>query len=64
MIATKILGYNRIDGKTKPDDIVSKNWSYPQVWHLLKTLLFHSGDTKDLINPDEKEKAGVSNELW
>jgi hypothetical protein len=63
MIAAKFLGYYWIDGKKNPADIVSKNWSYPQVWHLLKLLLLYSGDTKDLINPDEKEKTGNNNRL-
>jgi hypothetical protein len=57
MIAAKILGYYWIDGKKNPADIVSKHWSYPQVWHLLKPLLFYSGDTKDLIIYEENEKA-------
>jgi hypothetical protein len=60
MIAAKILGYYWIDGKKNPADIVSKHWSYPQVWHLLKPLLFYSGDTKDLINPDEKERLEIT----
>jgi hypothetical protein len=54
MIAAKILGYYWIDGKKNPADIVSKHWRYPQVWHLKKPLLFYFGDTKDLINPNEK----------
>jgi hypothetical protein len=49
MIAAKILGYYWVDGKKNPADIVSKHWSYPQVWHLLKPILFYSGDTNDLI---------------
>jgi hypothetical protein len=63
MIAAKILRYYWIDGKKNPVDSVRKNWSYPQVWHLLKSLLFYSGATMDLINPDEKEKTGNSNKL-
>jgi hypothetical protein len=55
MIAAKILGYYLIDVKKNPANIVSKHWRYPQVWHLLKPQLFYSGDTKDLINPDEKD---------
>jgi hypothetical protein len=47
MIVAQILGYYWIDGKLNPADIVSKNWAYPQVWHLLKPLLFHSGDPGD-----------------
>jgi hypothetical protein len=57
MIAAKILGYYWIDRKKNPADIVSKHWSYPQVGHLLKPLLFYSDDTKDLITYEENEKA-------
>jgi hypothetical protein len=49
MISAKILGYYWIDGKRNPADIVSKHCSYPQVWHLLKPLLYYSGDTFDLL---------------
>jgi hypothetical protein len=63
MIAAKIMGYYLIDGKKNPADILIIHWSYPQAWHLLKPLLFYSGDTKDLINPDEKENNGNRNEL-
>ena len=52
MIAAKILGYYWIDGKSNPADIVSKHWSYPQVWHLLKPVLFYSGDTSILLKSD------------
>jgi Reverse transcriptase (RNA-dependent DNA polymerase) len=57
MIAAKILGYYWIDGKKNPADIVSKHWSYPQVWHLLKPLLFYSGDTLHLLQPENIEEA-------
>jgi hypothetical protein len=30
-------------------EIVSKRWSYPQIWHLLKPLLSYSGNTQDLL---------------
>jgi hypothetical protein len=53
MIAAKILGYYWIDGKKNPADIVSKHWSYPQVWSLLKPLLFYSGDTLDLLDGED-----------
>jgi hypothetical protein len=54
MTVAKILGFYWIDGKLNPADIVSKHWSYPQVWHLLKPLLFYSGDPRDRIEPVEK----------
>jgi hypothetical protein len=60
MITAKILGYYWIDGKKNPTDIVSKLWSYPQVWNILKPILFYSGDTKELINPDEKERLEIT----
>ena len=49
MIAAKILGYYWIVGKANHADVVSKHWSYPQVWHLLKPILFYSGNPGDLI---------------
>jgi hypothetical protein len=59
MIAAKVLGYYWINGKENPEDIVSQNWSYTQVWHLLKPILFYSGNTGYLLqfkniefNPD------------
>jgi hypothetical protein len=63
MIAAKILGYNWIDGKKYPTDIVRKHWSYLQVWHLLKPLLVYYSDTKDLFNPGKIENTGNSNEM-
>jgi hypothetical protein len=42
-----------VDGRKNPDDIVSKLWRYPQVWHLLKPLIFYSGNTHDLLSIKE-----------
>jgi hypothetical protein len=53
MIAANILGYYWIDGKKNPAYIVSKHKSYPQIWHLLKPLLFYSGNTLDLLDIKE-----------
>ena len=61
MIAAKVLGYYWIDGKRNPADVFSKHWSYPQVWHLVKPLLFYSGNTLDLIDEDEKLEAKQRN---
>jgi hypothetical protein len=53
MIAAKILGYYLIDGKHNPADIVNKHWGYQHIWHLLKALLFYSGNTLDLVQESE-----------
>ena len=55
LIAAKVLGYYWIDGRENPADVVSKHWSYPQVWHLLKPILFYSGDTGNLIHRKDIE---------
>jgi hypothetical protein len=52
MISAKILGYYWIDDKRNQLDIVIKHWSYPKVWHLLKTTFFYSGDTFDLLEEE------------
>jgi hypothetical protein len=56
MIAARILGYYWIDGKSNPADIFSKHWGYQQIWHFLKTLLFYSGNTIDLVREPENNK--------
>jgi hypothetical protein len=60
MIAAKILGYYWIDGKSNPADIVSKHLGYQQIWYLLKTLLFYSGNTLDLVQESENNKITAS----
>jgi hypothetical protein len=59
MIAAKVLGYYWIDGKHNPADIVSKHWSYPQIWHLLKPILFYSGNTENLITEEEMVEENI-----
>ena len=59
MIAAKILGYYWIDGKNNPADIVSNHWGYPQVWHTLKSLLFYSGNTADLLEANKGENIEI-----
>jgi len=44
-IAAKILGFFHIDGKKNPADVLSKHGGFPQMWPLIKPLLFWHGDT-------------------
>jgi hypothetical protein len=53
MIAAKILRYYWIDGKNNLADIFSKHWSHSQVRHLVRPLLFYSGNTQELSDVDE-----------
>jgi hypothetical protein len=48
-IATGMVNFYWIDGKSNPGDIVSKHWAYPQVWYMLQPILFDSGDTNTLL---------------
>ena len=47
-IAAGIVKFYHIKGEENPADIVSKHWGRAQVWHLIKPLLFFSGETTDL----------------
>ena len=48
-IASKMIGFHFINGSINPADIVSKHWGYSDIWTQLKTLLFWTGDTMDII---------------
>ena len=47
-IASGYLQFNWEDGKSNPADILSENWEFASIWHLLKPLLFWKGDTHEL----------------
>lgn len=44
-IASRKYAFVHIAGENNPADIVSKHWSYDQVWHMIKSIMFISGDT-------------------
>ena len=48
-IAYGIMQFYHIDGKINPADILSKHWSYRQIWSMLQPLLFCSGDVGRLL---------------
>ena len=48
-IASGIIKFYHIHGEENPADILSKHWGYSQIWHVLRPLLFWSGDTADCI---------------
>ena len=49
-IASKIIRFLHIYGKSNPADIMSKAWGYQQVWDLLRPILFWEGNTLELLN--------------
>jgi hypothetical protein len=49
LIASKALMFTFIPGKINPADILRKHWGYSQVWPMLKALMYHEGDTIDLL---------------
>ena len=51
-VAAGYIQMHHIDGIFNPADILSKHWSYSQVWHNLKPLLFYKGDTANLYDDD------------
>jgi hypothetical protein len=52
-VASGMVGFYHIASEENPADILSKHWGYPQVWPLLRTLLFCVGDTLKQIFEDE-----------
>ena len=47
-VASDMLTFLHIEGQHNPADILSKHWGYQQVWPLLRTLLFYTGDTAEM----------------
>ena len=47
-IASGMVNFNHIPGDTNPADILSKHWSYSQIWKTLKPILFWKGDTANI----------------
>lgn len=51
MIASGIIKFYHINGVINPADILSKHWSYSDVWRVLQPILFWEGDTTSLLFP-------------
>ena len=59
-IAGKIIRFFHIKGENNPADIVSKHWGQAQVWHLIRPLLFYSGETTEIT--DKRKQGNVTKE--
>jgi len=53
-IASDAMDFQHIPGDLNPADILSKHWGYSQVWPILQSLLFWSGDTAHLFGKHKK----------
>ena len=51
-VASKFIGFIHLPGEFNPANILSKHWGYPQVWCILKALLFYHGDMANLYEGD------------
>jgi hypothetical protein len=52
-IAAGVIAFYHIAGSSNPADILSKHWSYGNVWKVMQPVLFWKGDTADI------DRAGV-----
>ena len=60
-IAGKIIRFFHIKGgENNPADIVSKHWGQTQVWHLIRPLLFYSGETMEISNEKGTEEKKIN----
>ena len=48
-IAAGFLKFFYMKGSNNPADMLSKHWGHPQVWPMVKVLLFWRGDTVDAV---------------
>ena len=47
-VASGYVGFHYLPGTDNPADILSKHWSYANIWPQLQSLLFWEGDTADI----------------
>ena len=59
-IAGKIIRFFHIKGENNPADIVSKHWGQAQVWHLIRPLLFYSGETTEISGEKGEEEKRIN----
>jgi hypothetical protein len=55
-IASGVYVFAHISGENNPADILSKHWGYSSVWHMLKALMFVTGDT--VHSPGKLDRGG------
>ena len=48
VVASNVIGFHHINGTKNPADILSKHWSYSDIWKLLQPILFWEGDTSQI----------------
>ena len=54
-IAAGMIRFHHIPGSTNPADILSKHWDYSTIYPVLKPILFHEGDTAELLTEDDSQ---------
>ncbi len=59
-IASGVFVFTHIPGENNPADILSKHWGYSSVWHMLKALLFISGETINAPGRSDREAETTS----
>jgi hypothetical protein len=48
-IASKAVDFRHLPGDLNPADILSKHWGYAQVWPMLRTVMFWTGNPSNLL---------------
>jgi len=51
-IAAKAVDFRHLPGDLNPADILSKHWGYAQVWPMLRTVMFWTGNPSNLLLED------------
>jgi hypothetical protein len=53
-IAAGVIAFYHIAGPSNPADILSKHWSYGNVWKVMQPVLFWQGDTAKIEQVSDK----------
>ena len=51
-IASGAVDFRHIPGHLNPADILSKHWGYQQVWPMLRTIMFWTGNPSEILLED------------
>ena len=57
-----MIAFYYVYGGYNPADILSKHWSYTQIWGLFQPLLLLMGDTIELLHLELKRDSGQKKE--
>ena len=65
-IAAGAVDFRHIPGHLNPADILSKHWGYQQVWPMLRTIMFWTGNPSEILleSTPQNRRGAIKFPLW